>query len=275
MAQKPTKRERKDDAKKRRLEEMRRRQRRARRRKMYTLGTVALALVAVLAGVMISRAANASARSAAAKLAKAGGCLTPKHFPSEGRAHIDAPQSVNYKTDPPTSGAHYNGPAKRGNGQPGPPELTAPTSTGVHKTQIPNEVQVHNLEHGHIAIQYQPNSIPPSLIAKLEALANADPTWVLVAPRQNAATKVAFTAWTIKQACDFPNDDIVKVAKDFIKRFKNKGPESVPGQPAPPQPTAAPQATATTSIPPKTLPRQPRQPRQPGPKPVGTPTKKK
>jgi len=216
-------------------------------RRVYSLGVVALAVLAVVGAVLISRAANASARADAATLARSGGCEPPKSFPMEGRTHVSYPQTVSYKTDPPTSGNHYIGSPTLPAGQQR-PDLTAPTSTGVHDTQIPNEVQVHNLEHGHVLIQYQPN-VAPAVIPRLQALASKDSSWVIVAPRQNATAKIAFTAWTIKQVCNDPtNPNMIKVAQTFIDRFKNQGPESIPGQPsfARPRPSLIPRVTITS-----------------------------
>lgn len=255
MAEKPTKRERKDEAKRRRLEEMKRRQRRARMRKLYTLGVVGAILIAILAGVMISRASNERAKKAAAKLAAEAGCEAPKQYPSEGSEHITPPATVQYKTDPPTSGSHY---AQASN----PP---APGPTGVLQTALPNEAQVHNLEHGHIVIQYQPDALTAEQIQSLVELVQSDPSWIQLAPRANRDAKVAFTAWQVMQKCDTPNDKIDEAAREFVKRFKNQGPESVAGQPifqtptpaasptgspkgtASPKSTASPTATASPS----------------------------
>ncbi|MHB8510913.1 MAG: DUF3105 domain-containing protein [Actinomycetota bacterium] len=267
MPQRPTKRERKEDARKRRLEEIRRRQRRAHKRRIFAIATFIGAVVAVILGLLVSQVVASAQRSHARSLAAEAGCGIPLQFPMEGRNHVltytgqpgEPPitglVSVHYKTDPPTSGNHYIVSAVPTiQGQPH-PELLAPTSTGIHTTQILDPVEVHNLEHGHVLIQYQP-TVPQELVTKLQALARKDPTWVIVAPRANATAKIALTAWTIKQACLNPNDKVVQVAKDFIARFKNHGPESIPGTPVFPTPTpTAPPITAqpTTRVPPKTI----------------------
>lgn len=235
MPQKPTKREKKEDAKKRRLEELRRRQRRARRRKVMTMVVLALIVLGILAGILAVRAGQASARTASIKLAASGGCTQPLQFPMEGREHVNPPQSVQYKTDPATSGAHYNV------AQP-----QSPASTGVHATELPGEVTVHNLEHGHVVIQYQPGALTDKQLTELSDLVKKDPQWVLMAPRRNKTAKLSLTAWTIKQDCNDPNDNIGKVAANFIKRFKNQGPESVPGaKPVFEQPSPTPSPAAT------------------------------
>lgn len=246
MADKPTKRERKDEAKRRRLEEMRRRQRRARMRKIYTMATVAAVLVAIVAVVLVSRASNQRAREAAAKLAASAGCEPPKEYPSEGQEHITPPAKASYKTDPPTSGSHYATPGDQKTGLP-----PAPGPTGVLAQALPDENHVHNLEHGHVLIHYQQGAINEAQLESLKALVQKDPTWVMLAPRQNRDTKIAFTAWQVLQKCNEPNDNIDKVAADFIKRFKDKGPESAAGSPIfqtpPPAPAATGSPKATTT----------------------------
>lgn len=240
MADKPTKRERKDEAKRRRLEEMRRRQRRARMRKIYTMATVAAVLLAIVAVVLVSRASNQRAREAAAKLAGAAGCEPLKEYPGEGQDHITPPAKAAYKTDPPTSGPHY---ATGGDQKTGLPP--APGPTGVLAQALPDENQVHNLEHGQVLIQYQQGAINAEQLAALEALVQKDPTWVMLAPRQNRDAKIAFSAWQVLQKCNEPNDKIAEAAAEFIKRFKEKGPESVAGSPIFQTPPPAPAATAS------------------------------
>ncbi|HVL89258.1 MAG TPA: DUF3105 domain-containing protein [Actinomycetota bacterium] len=243
MAEKPTKRERKEEAKRRRLEEMKRRQRRARMRKLYTLGIVGAIITAIVAGVLISRASNENARKRAEKLAAEAGCEPPAQYPSEGSDHITPPSTVSYKTDPPTSGAHYAQAAS-------PP---APGPTGVLASALPNEAQVHNLEHGHILIQYQQDALTESQIKSLTALVESDPGWIQLAPRENRDAKVAFTAWQVLQKCNEPNDKIAEAAAEFVKRFKNQAPESVAANPVfqslppAPQPDGEPDGEQTGS----------------------------
>lgn len=221
MASKPTKRERKDEAKKRRLEEMRRRQRRARMRKVYTYSVFGLILAVIAGAVLFTRAKNASARNELVKVAARGGCGVPQGWPIEGNNHISPQQRATYKTDPPTSGAHWAG------GQP-----PAPAPTGVYtQPALQDEQTVHNLEHGHIVISYQQGSLSAAQVTALGQVVRTNPQWILLQPRANKNTKVAFTAWGVKQRCDNPKDGIDKVAAEFVKRFRNKGRESAAGQP--------------------------------------------
>ncbi len=57
-------------------------------------------------------------------------------------AHVD-PRTVDYNTSPPTSGDHWNGPAR----------------CGFYEEGLPEEQIVHNLEHGHIVVSYNLHSV--------------------------------------------------------------------------------------------------------------------
>lgn len=250
MDNKPTKRERKDDAKKRRLEEMRRRQRRARRRKMVTFGILAAIVLAIGGTAAASRGRTVGARNKAAKLAAAANCGAPKGWPIEGAQHTAAPAKSAYKTDPPTSGAHW------ASQQP-----PAPGPTGALTSVLQDEQVVHNLEHGHVAIQYKIGSIPDSLVKKLTEVVRSDPTRIQLSPRAHRNADLAFSAWGVSQKCVAPNDKVIAVAKEFVKRFKNQGPEAAPGQPVfqgepPPDPSGQPSDApeAPSSPPPPSAP---------------------
>lgn len=122
-------------------------------------------------------------------------------LPSLGNAHIQSMLSPHtpYSTDPPTSGPHV-------------PFIT---QWGIHKSPIPKEIQVHNLEDGGVIIQYNcPSQSCDDLIAKLQALVTryleraiqeklksfqpARPTkyeHLIVAPYPGMDTTIALTAW--------------------------------------------------------------------------------
>jgi hypothetical protein len=79
---------------------------------------------------------------------------------------------------PPTSGAH----------------LPWTVSPGAYSEEIPEELQVHALEHGHVLVQYAP-ATPAADVAVLERLANRYPHDVIVAPYGKLSTGIALTAW--------------------------------------------------------------------------------
>lgn len=213
-----TKRDRKQEARQRRIEEIRRQQRRARRRRIGGI-VVVLAVIAAIAG-MVGLAGQSSGKSKAKldDLALAAGCSKLQEPPDRGRDHIKPPAKGTFSSKPPTSGSHYD--------QPG----LGPVTTGMHSEPIPNEGQIHNLEHGHIGIQHK--GLDPSILTDLTALVRADPTFLFIAPYPDMEYKLAFTAWGKLLGCASPNAKATGVAKEFIKQFRDKAPESVPGSPA-------------------------------------------
>ncbi len=62
--------------------------------------------------------------------------------PSGLNAHVE-PRIVDYNTSPPTSGDHWNGPAR----------------CGFYEEGLPDEQIVHNLEHGHVVVSYNLPSV--------------------------------------------------------------------------------------------------------------------
>lgn len=125
--------------------------------------------------------------------------------PIQGYEHIasvDTPHPP-YNSVPPTSGWHV--------------ATLAPW--GVHKTPIPDERQVHNLEDGGVLVQYncqesKPLAVSPpnrdrrdlqadcaALVAQLEALATRH-EYVIVAPYPAMPHRIALTAWGRMQTLD-------------------------------------------------------------------------
>jgi len=108
----------------------------------------------------------------------------------------------------------------------------APSQTGVHLNPIPNGAQVHNLEHGHVGIQYT-SAVPEAVRTALEEVASKNNTWVFSAPREGMPQQLAFTAWQHMLTCASPTDAtaIAAVAEAFRKAYQDKAPESIQGAP--------------------------------------------
>lgn len=230
-----TKRDRKQDARQRRLEEIRRRQRQARVRRIGGI-VVVLAVIAAITGmVVLAGQSSRKGKTNLDKLALAAGCTKLQEPPDRGRGHINPPAKGTFSSKPPTSGSHYNTPG------------LGPVATGVHAEPIPDEGQLHNLEHGHIGIQYK--SLDPSILADLTALVRGDPTFLFIAPYPDMEYNLAFTAWGKLLGCASPNAKAVGVAKEFIKQFRDKAPESVPGSPLPASRATPPPANPSTAPP--------------------------
>jgi hypothetical protein len=132
-----------------------------------------------------------------------------EYFASQGRDHIPAAQRhPAYNSNPPTSGWHDPSPA----------------NWGTYRTEIPDEVLIHNLEHGGIWISYKDPS-DSALVEKLEALAERYKSKVIVTPRPKNDSPIAVAAWTRLMKLDAYDE---RKIVDFINTYKNKGPEQVP-----------------------------------------------
>jgi hypothetical protein len=214
---KETKRERREVAKQRRLEEIRRRQRKARTRKIATIAVVALAVLGLVGGIVFAKANSNRNKANLAKIAKAGGCSAIQTFPSEGATHVTPPATVNYKTNPPTSGNHYGSPA----------------NTGILSPAPQDEQLVHNMEHGHVIFWYKPD-LDPALITALQDVVKKDPTRLILVPRSQMDTPLAFTSWQHMQTCPTPTAATAAVAQKFADARKAKGPEGTGDAPGTP-----------------------------------------
>jgi hypothetical protein len=97
-----------------------------------------------------------------------------------GNQHIASPDAPHlpYNTRPPTSGPHV--------------DWIAPW--GVHRQPIPDELQVHNLEDGGVAVQYNCRDCD-DLVAKLAAIVSPYPDKVILAPYPTMDSRIALTAW--------------------------------------------------------------------------------
>lgn len=136
--------------------------------------------------------------------------LPGKFIPDQGRQHVGPGHGHTYNSNPPTSGPHFAQPAE----------------WGIYKEEIPDEVLVHNLEHGGIWISYKPG-IPEDVIVKLESFREKYGRKIIVAPRSANDTDIALAAWTRldKFSVSEYSDERVE---EFIKAYRNKGPEFVP-----------------------------------------------
>jgi hypothetical protein len=218
---KPTKRDRREASKQARAEAEKRAAKQRRMRFLY--GVVGLGLVvALIVAVVLASGSTKVSLSALNKAAAAAGCGQIQTFPNLGQQHVPQGTIVQYNSNPPTSGRHY-------------PVITGvvPAPTGVHTTPIQNEIQVHNLEHGHIGIQYS-DALASSIRDALEAFTRNHDTFVFMAPRNNPPSEtlnpgvqIAFTRWQNLVECNSPTsaDAVVAFANKFYDAYQGLGPE--------------------------------------------------
>ena len=140
------------------------------------------------------------------------------------QTHINkADRHAAYNSKPPTSGPHWNLAGE------------APVGWGISKEPIPDEAQIHNLEHGGVMIQYKCSDCP-DLVAQLEGFyerwwpENRLPLFpssskLVVAPYSDMPSKIALTAWgRIDTMDDYDEPRMIR----FIEAWRGKGPEQVP-----------------------------------------------
>jgi hypothetical protein len=118
----------------------------------------------------------------------------------------------NYNSDPPTSGWHYDEPAR----------------AGFCETPLPDEQLVHNLEHGHVVISYDCGKLADceNVKAELGRLVENFQRWKIVAvARENTDAAIALTAWGRIDKMDSYDENRIRA---FVRRWRNRGPENTP-----------------------------------------------
>jgi hypothetical protein len=150
-----------------------------------------LLIAAMLAGVALTSSTKWGAilaGSSAPSQALDGGLGLPgREVPMMSSPHLPylgAPHPA-YNSVPPTSGPH----------------LSWTAAPGIYREPVADELTVHALEHGHVAILYAPDT-PADQIRILEDLARRHPGEVLLAPHPAVTSGLTLTAWTRLQTLD-------------------------------------------------------------------------
>ncbi len=138
-----------------------------------------------------------------------------------GAGHIDAGLPGGpFNSVPATSGIHWDVT---------PPSDIVPTGAparwGVYTDPIPDEVLVHNLEHGGIGLHYNCPDGCDELIDQLTALVSQGAAQFIVAPYPGIDSRIALTAW--RHLDTMEEFDEARIS-DFIRAYQDRAPESVP-----------------------------------------------
>jgi hypothetical protein len=127
-------------------------------------------------------------------------------FPDQGVRHLAPGEPAPaYNSDPPTSGPH----------------APTPAACGIYRSPVADVAQVHSLEHGAVAIQYDP-SLPEDQVGRLEDIARDLGDWTLLAPREGIEAPIALTAWTKRLLLEEVDEGAIRT---FHQRFAGNGPE--------------------------------------------------
>ena len=129
-------------------------------------------------------------------------------------------QTVNYDSNPPDSGRHYEIPAE----------------DGAYGEAPPDEALVHSLEHGRVLIWFKPG-LPEDQRADLKALFDEDTYQMLLIPRANMPYAVAASAWNRDPTpngtgrlllCERIDPAVFDALRAFRDEHRSNGPEPVP-----------------------------------------------
>ena len=123
-----------------------------------------------------------------------------------------------YNTDPPSSGPHYDEPAK----------------PGFYSKAPPDEEIVHSLEHGYVVIWYSADDLQPAerdqLIADIKTVMSTaknsiytDTPKLIAAPRPTLKSRVALTSWG--HTAQFDEFDKTMIAR-YIELYIDRAPEN-------------------------------------------------
>jgi hypothetical protein len=201
-----------------------------RKRLGAALATVLAAAVAVIVVLAVASGDDEGANQTIGNIAippfevtdvedavEAAGCRV-QEFPSAGSQHTT--EQVQYRTNPPTSGAHD----------------PVPAEDGIYPAGGAPEVEksVHSLEHGRINIQYR-RGTPVETINRLERLVETFEVKgsegyhaLLFENQTNMPAAVAATAWTKSLTCPQMNDQVFDAIRAFWRANADKGPEFIP-----------------------------------------------
>lgn len=149
----------------------------------------------------------------AVKLAKNAGPQSPDlsvFYAAQSRDHIEVgTEHPPYNSNPPTGGWHYTLTAKK----------------KYYTEPIPDENALHNLEHGDIWIAYSPK-LTEEVKDQLKSYAFSK---ILISPREANDTDIALVAWERVDKFNLEGGSVPdERIRDFIKRYRNKGPEKIP-----------------------------------------------
>ena len=135
-----------------------------------------------------------------------------QRLPDQGRQHISpGTDHPPYSSVPATSGWHYSAPL-------------APAAWGVHDKELPDEVLVHNLEHGGVGVHYDCPNGCDDLVQELSDIVREFDK-VIMSPYPGMDRTIALTAWTFLD--EFDDFDEARI-REFIRAHEgsSNSPES-------------------------------------------------
>lgn len=152
--------------------------------------------------------------------ARAAGCEL-QSTTARSQAHsADIDEPIDYDTNPPTTGKHFQ----------------AAAGDGIYEEAAPDSTLVHSQEHGRVVIWFAP-SLDEEARAGLRALVEEDDYQILVVPRSDMPFDVAATAWNRSPGregtgrligCPSFSPNVYDALRTFRDEHRSRGPEAVP-----------------------------------------------
>ncbi len=145
--------------------------------------------------------------------------------PAVSATHVNGDIDYSNHSNPPTYGDHHPSDSLGTDSDPG----ITPRSTGIYTTEQPDEDLIHNLEHGHVWISYDPSLLSDADIAALEQLvrdgagnAEGSGVGVILTPRPANDQAIALASWAHLQTLDSYDPSLIR---DFVDTNRGKAPE--------------------------------------------------
>lgn len=162
------------------------------------------AAVVAVAGALIGVAGLRSSSDPDRDLVPPPDAAVGDAVPLLGNDHIPVGSRVDYNSNPPTSGDHW-------------PE---PAAWGAYREPLPDELVVHNLEHGGTWLSYR--DLDDRSVARLEAIAAEYPQAVIVTPRPANDSPVVAASWGRLLRLDTVDEEAIV---RFVRANLNRSPE--------------------------------------------------
>lgn len=146
--------------------------------------------------------------------ASEAGCDLRLDLPDEGAQHLgEDDEPPDYGTNPPTSGSHIDNPLQQ--------------ADGAYSEFVEPVYWVHSLEHGRIAVQYDPD-LPEAEQLEIKGVFDESPEGMLLFPNPEMPYEVAATAWTELLGCErYEGAATLDAIRDFRDIYRGQGPEAV------------------------------------------------
>ncbi|HYH59212.1 MAG TPA: DUF3105 domain-containing protein [Thermoleophilaceae bacterium] len=148
---------------------------------------------------------------------EAAGCEIEEVQAEGAGDHTSDPNEViEYETEPPALGRHY---------QEWPDD-------NIYEESPPLSHVVHTLEHGRILVWLKP-TLTDEQLGQFKALYDEDPYHVIMLPREELKDSFAVSAWVGQNGgrilrCDGVNDATWDAIRAFKEQFRDRAPELVP-----------------------------------------------